>query len=795
MHQRNHQPAFRRRLLSHAIWMSLATVAAAPAHAQSAPTELGTVQAAAQGSTTTTHSSAQKQLTPRHVFRSAQSVVVVGHPQIKAAGPFAGSAQALAFVPGVQVTSFGSTGSSKSSISLNGFKQGWGGFSGAGGVDNGDVSVTFDGVPMVNASTGLWATSQIPQMSLISGIGVTYGPGDAADRWFNNLGGQLAFVPVQPSDKAGGSIGLSVGSNSARNLNYLFNTGKHDGWATVIAGGTGSSDSYRTASDGYNFPSQSYAFFLKTRKDFGHGDFSIGLYQARGTGQRPMAVPTTANPDVTLNGTPTTGLYSQQTSGFYSTVPGSVWRKNDSNRTRLIYGKLNVAIADNATLHDLLWYRQGNRWHDHYANYGLSSPANLYEHNNPSSSAYGDKLWTDIRLHRNLISVGGFVLKSTYNTRNAFYNPADLVGSATNVYGSESTPNAKYRSDYFDQTDLAIFAQDRIRALRNLDVTPGIRFIDYSTVYSPAGASDFPVSYLYNPSKDQGSLPGATASHHQFEPSISLNYRPLRWLATFANYAVAYKEPQVGGGGGLFQSTAPVYNLEKSTDWNVGFKMHIARAEYLRNFLLSVSYFHNHFSNQYITFTNPVTNAVSDANGDSTYKGFNISVADDVLYNLGVFANLNFEKADFNNYVTSGISYSNLPVSYVPNRTFNFGADYRIYSGGVLWNPALSYQYTGSQYVWSDAANNQSGGPTNTQMPAYGVWNLTLDATKPLHSEFFRKLHLQLGVLNATDKQYNSNEFVSWDGEWVGMGNNSNTFLMAIPGAPRSFYAGASVDF
>ena len=791
MHLRTHEPAFRRKLLSHAVWMAL--LAAPAAHA--APTELGSVQAGAQAGAAPASSSEQKKLSPRKVFHSGQSVVVLGHAQIKAAGPFGGAAQALDMAPGVQVTSFGATGATKSSISLNGFKQGWGGFSGAGGVDNGDVSVTFDGVPMVNPSSGLWATSQIPQMSLISGVGITYGPGDPAERWFNNLGGQLAFVPVQPSDKAGGSIGLSFGSDSARNLNYLLQTGKHDGWATVIAGGTGSADSYRTASDGYNFPSQSYAFFLKTRKDFGGGHFSVGIYQARGTGQRPMAVPTTANADVTLDGTPATGLYSQQTSGFYSTVPGSVWRKNDTNQTRLIYGKLDVAVADNATLHNLLWYRLGRRWHDHYANYGLGYPANLFEHNNPKTTGFGDKLWTDIKLHRNLISVGGFVSKSTYNTRNAFYNPTQLVGTSTTVYGSESTPNAKYRSDYFDQTDLAIFAQDRIRALANLDVTPGIRFIDFSTVYSPAGATDFPLSYQYNPGKDQGALPGATTGHHKFEPSISLNYRPLPWLATFANYAVAYKEPQVGGGGGLYQAMAPVYNLEKSTDWNVGFKMHIERARYLRNFLLSVSYYHNHFGNQFITFTNPVTQAVSTATGDSTYKGFNLSVADDLLYNLGVFANLNFQKADFNSYNTGSAVYNNLPVSYVPDRTLDLGVDYKAYAGGMLWNPALTYQYTGAQYMWSDAANNQNGGPTNQQMPAYGVWNLTLDATMPLHDTFLRKLHLQLGVLNATDKQYNSNEFVSWDGEWVGMGNNSNPLVLAIPGAPRTFYAGVSADF
>ncbi len=797
MYQKLYCTASHRKLLAQAL--ITAFFATTTVHAQS-PISLGTVQAGGQGVAPPGKSREEKKIEPKQVFKSGQSIKVISKAEIKAAGPFAGAAQALAFAPGVQVTSFGATGSTKSSISLNGLKQGWGGFSGASGVDNGDLSVTFDGVPMVNPSTGLWATSEIPQMSMISGIGVTYGPGDPEDRWYNNLGGQLAFVPVQPSDKAGGSIGMSFGSDSALNTNFLLNTGKYDGWSTVLAGGAGRADSYRTASDGFNSNSHNYAIFVKTRKQFDNGDFSIGLYQARSTGYRPMAVPTIPNPDVTITGTPGTPIYSQQTTGFYSTVPGYIWHKDDTNMTRLIYSKLNLALDSTTELHNLLWYRLGERVHKHYNNYTMN-PLNLslYEDNNPKTAGYGDKIWADLALPHNLVSVGGFFLKSTYNTRNAFYNPSLPVGTSTTVYGSPTVPNGNYRSNYFDQTDLAIFAQDKVSPTSNLDVTPGVRFIDFNTVYTPAGTTDFATAYALNPSGNQADPTtrpgGSTTTHTKVEPSISLNYRPLPWLATFANYGIAYKEPQVGGGGGLYQHILPVYDLEKSTDYNVGFKIHVARAPYLHNFLMSVSYFHNHFANQYITFTNPVTQAVSDANGDSTYKGFNITLADDVLYNVGVFANLNFEKADFNTYTTGGVTYANLPVSYVPNRTFNFGADYKVFRGGILWDPAVSYQYTGAQYIWSDAANNQSGGPTNQQMPGYGLWNLTLEATKPLHHSFFRKLNLQAGILNAADKKYNNNEFVSWDGEWVGMGNTQDQFVMATPGAPRTFFAGMSLDF
>ncbi len=779
---------FRPSLLAQAVFAALC--AAPLAHA--APTDLGSVQAGAQAAGDTHHAKSreEKRISNRHVFKSGQSVKVIGRTELQSVGAFGGAAQALALAPGVGVSGYGSTGSTKNQISINGIKQGWGGFTG-GQIDDGSISVTFDGVPMANPSTGLWQSDLVPQLGMMQGIGVTYGPGDPANRWFNNIGGQIDFVPVQPADHAGGSIGLSAGSDSARNLSYLFNTGSHDGWSTVLAGGTGSADSYRNAYDGFTSRGENYAFFLKSRKQFSNGNFAFGVYQARSTAFRPVAVPTTTQAGLTMDGTANTPLYSQQASGFYSVVPGSVWRKNDTNKTRLIYGKLNLNVDAGLTLHNMVWYQLEQRVHDHYANYGLGSPANLWEHNNPSTSGYGDKLWADIALPHNLVSVGGFLLKSSYNTRNAFYNPADPVGASTTVYGSQTTPNAKYRSNYFDQTDLAIFAQDKISPLPNLDVTPGIRFISDQTVYTPGAASDFPVSYQLNPGSNQGTQPGSTATHHKFEPSISANYRPTPWLATFANYAVAYKEPQVGGGGGLFQSTAPIYNLEKSTDYNIGFKIHVQRAQYLRDFLLSVSYYHLHFANQYIPLTDAQGNYIGDANGASTYKGFNIALADNVAYNLDVFANLNFEKAAFDQYVTGGVSYNGLPVSNVPEHTLSIGAKYRIYTGGALWVPAVSYQYTGAQYMWSDITSS----PTTQQMPGYGLWNLTLHGTVPLHQSMLHDLKFSFGILNALDKQYNTSEFISNNGDWFGYNGGNNAFTLAMPGAPRTFYAGVKADF
>lgn len=748
-------------------------------HHATSPVSVGEVSASAQGRSYLGSHQA-KGLTQAHNFTSGQSIKVLGKEQIAAAGPLGGSAQALSYAPGVGVTGFGSTGATKTSISINGIKQGWSGYT-SGQIDNGSLSVEFDGVPMVDPGTGLWQSSLVPQNSILQGIQITYGPGNPRDRWYNNIGGQIDLVPLQPTAGPGADISLTYGSYDSKDVSFDVRTGDIHGWSTILAAGIGSSNSYRESPNGFDNPSNSYAWFFKTRKTFSNGDFSLGAYLAKGAGFRPVPIPVEPIAGVTETGAPGSPLYSQPTSGFYSSLPNNVWNKLDTNQIWMIYSKLNVALDRYLGFHNMIWYRHGQRLHQHYNDYGLTNPANLYEYNNPHDDVYGDKLWFSVSLPYNELSVGGYFLHSRYNTRNSFYNPSDG--------GSIAIPNAKYRSDYFDQTFLAAFVQDRIHPTKNLDITPGVRFINLKTNYTPAGPADFPGAYATDPGHDQGQLPAASTQFSEVEPSVDLNWRALHWLAAFANYAQTYKEPQFGGGGGLFQSQAPIYNLEKGTDYNAGIKLHFVDLPYLHNFLATVSYYHLHYANQYIPLFNANGDFIGDANGDSLYHGFNIAVDDDLLYNLHVFANANFEQAHFNHYVTSGTSYEGLPVSNVPDQTFNIGASYRYFLAGILIEPRLWYQYVGAQALF----DSNTGTPSTTQMPSYGTLNLGIDSTIPMrgHSSL-RSIDVSFNVLNLTNKHYNEVEYISSGGL---LGGASQGQILALPGAPLTAYISISAHF
>jgi iron complex outermembrane recepter protein len=769
-----------------------------------------------------------KSLKQKAIYESSYGDKALDRQQLKSAGVVGGAAQALSFAPGINVSGYGQTGGTKASISVNGISQGWAGAS-PGVVDNGGIAISFDGIPMNNPITGLWETPQVPQTALLQGARVTYGPGDAENRWFDNIGGAVNFVPIQPADQAGGTVQLTGGSFSTENADLILQTGKIHGWETVIAGGGGRSNSFRTSPDGFDWPTRNYAGFFKTRKVFSAGNVSFGAYLGDGHGWRPTLIPTTAVAGVSVNGAGVPGAaFSEQTTGYYSAVNENVWRKDDFNRTWILYARQNFRLDERMTLHNQLWYRQGDRLHLHYNDYiGTPPPSNLYEWNDPKSHDYGDKLWSDIYLPYDQVSVGGYVIKSVYNTLQHFYNPADCytyTGAATltgygvtinpgNTFcGSTTFPDGGFRNNFWYVTHLAAFVQDAITPISSLTITPGIRAVTFDTDYYPDGAAESPYAELLGtyykltggtqevtPSlgdQDHGVLPAASTHFSKTEPSISVRYQPFHWTALYANWATSYRLPPVGGGGGLYQKQPAVGDLlEKGVEWQVGGKLFWPEVGEFSKVLINLNYYHLHFSNQYISScTTSSSNNCAFATGDSLYHGINLS-AEANLGALKMFTNLNVEKAYFANYSLSATqTYQGLPVSDVPKSTFNIGAywTHRL-PGGIALKPRAWYQFVGEQAMW----DNGAGAPSNQYLPSYGVLNMALAATLPSswYDSAVSSVKLKVEVMNVLDRQYNTFGYLAAGGGGDIYGSAAGGYVLAYPGAPRAVYGTVSVRF
>ncbi len=768
------------------------------------------------------------QPTQEDVFESDQQLRVLDRKQIETAGPVAGSAQIVALTPGANVTGYGNTGATKYTVGVNGVSQGWGGYGGYSG--GGALAITFDGVPVVDPATSLWQSPTIPEQFMVQNANVTYGPGDPASRWYNNVGGMVEFTPVQPTLKPHAEVSATYGSFGQKDLAFNLMSGVHHGWSEVLAVGLGQGNDFRSSPDGFNNPSKDMAYFGKVAKTFSNNSFEGGGYYAHSGGYRSQVIPVASNPLITFSGQPGAALYSQQDSGYYSTVPQSSYGKYDTNEMGLVYGRAHIQADPTLALDSLTWFMHIARTHARHIDvYSLG--AQEEEFNHPHTDTVGQKLLVTKRLPMNTLTFGGYYINAFYNSRNNFYNTANGGGLNTANIGG------KVRSSNFTQNDFALTAQDEFRVGTRLTLTPGVRYVGFSTGYSDVAPLDYalaggaafathcaatgtsfnpndPTQNINNPGgatisvKDQGSNCGGLENRSGVEPSVNATVRTFPWLQVYGGFMEALRAPQVGGGGGLFQSVDPAsYHLSRQTYTQGGFKIHNEGSGALRSMLITGAYYHQNWANQEID-TSLANGDTIAANGTSVYKGFNASFDDDPIARLHLFANMNVETATYTNYTTvpavgtttPAQNFNGLHVPYVPSSTVNAGAFYGFkVSHDLSINPMASFQYIGSQYIFNnngvDSVGNQFPQPSNQKMAGYGTLNLGVSAP-------YKFLEFKFNAQNLLNKKYLIYEYTSF-GSYFGTNPNGLTgqtgpvagYNMAYPGEPVSVYGGVTAHF
>lgn len=721
------------------------------------------------------------------VFLSDQTLRVIDRTQMDMLGPTAGAAQVLALAPGARVTGYGNTGATKYTLSINGINQGWGGYGGYSG--GAALGITFDGIPIVDPATGLWQSATIPQMQIIQDTVVSYGPGDPLHRWFTDVGGSVEFTPLQPGNQFHGDLMMTYGSYNQKNLQFDVSSPVYKGWSTILAGGGGMGDDFRNGPDNFGNPSKDLAIYDKTLKTFHQSSVDFGGYYAHSAGYRPQVIPTTSVPGITMDGTPATGLYAQQTSGFYSTLPYDSYNKYDVNAMGLFHARENIHISDETQIENLSWFTHIDRLHDRLADVYNPGPQ-LYEWNSPHTDTYGDEFNLTRSLPMNVIGLGGYFLHALYNTRNNFYNPADG--------GSFDTANigGKIRSGYFNQNDGAIALQDTIHPTSRLSIIPGVRYVLYSTSYYNNSLQDFnfapgvvlntqcPFTLVATPgnTKDQGASCANFQRREGFEPSINASYIALPWLSFYGGYQEMLRSPSLGGGGGLFQSVDPYsYHLSRVRYGQFGFKIHTEGTGLRNNLIYGANIFRETYSEQEIDIGLANGDTIA-ANGASRYQGLNYFADDDPAHNLHVFMNGNVEGAHYTNYVVGGLAYNGAPVPYVPSSTFNLGATYHFnLQQNVTIIPVAAFQYVGTQTIF----DNSLGAPSRQTMPSYGTVNLGVTAP-------FKHFDLMLNALNVLNKKYNEYLYISSGGYF---GTPTGGYQLAYPAAPFTVYGSVRFHF
>jgi hypothetical protein len=116
-----------------------------------------------------------------------------------------------------------------------------------------------------------------------------------------------------------------------------------------------------------------YAYYGKVVKVFSNGNIGLGAYIAHSQGYRPTFIPESpiypgnGNQGVTVNGYYPDGnsvpgpYFSQQTTGYYSSLAFDVWNKLARNHMYLIYSPINLKVSKSVSFHNLVWYREGGK--------------------------------------------------------------------------------------------------------------------------------------------------------------------------------------------------------------------------------------------------------------------------------------------------------------------------------------------------------------------------------------------------------------------------------------------------
>jgi iron complex outermembrane receptor protein len=761
--------------------------------------------------------SAPRRLAPSksELFHSSQTQVVLDRNIIKAQAPLAGSEQLLAAAPGVTQASYGSTGAAKAMISLRGFKQGWA--NQAGVVDNGLFGVTLNGVYLNNPQTGIWEPDEVPDLSIISGAAVTYGPGEPLTRTFDSMGGTVDYYTILPSAASTFHASATTGSYGGQGYHFDFGRALSQHWGILLAQGRTFTKGFRDViGSGSAAPGSTYGTFAEVQNTFSRGSMLLFGYSADGTEYRPNLVPVTplacSSPGAPgaacqtgqvvtvngfdLNGNPIAGqAYSQATSGFYSALPASVWQKTDTNATRLLGVDFTYRLAPGRFVTNQAWYRKGNRVHVKDFNFDQSQNTSRYENNNPYSTALGDTLAYHLVSGAHDYAAGFNLLYSHYETRNAFWcqnNPGPVpawCGGTGYTYG---TP-ANFRNNDFWMQDLAFFVQDDIHISDRAELIPGIRTVALNTSFVNNGFVAFPAcadpASICN-GNNHTHLGNSTTSYHELEPSVSFRYALAEHLAAYASYSRGIRNPQTSPGG-PYQNVSVQGLLPEATDDNeAGLKYYerlvgtnLDGSE--RENSVTAGVFNSTLQNQNIPITTGQGLVVSNASGTSRYTGLTLAFSADPARDLQLFGSYSITHAIFVNYVQpNGTSYSGLPVTQTPINTGNLGIVFDLPVAQKLVTARLWNQYVGPQPMWNNALGMPD--PTGRMIPPYDLVNGSLGFTL---KSMKMPIGFTLSATNLFNRQYNVFEYITSGAYFAGGPGQSYTYgagqLLADPGPPR----------
>ena len=723
---------------------------------------------------------ASKKVDSSNYAESAQSKLAVSSDQLKFMAPNVGAFQLAGRLPGVVVLgSNPNSGVGSNSLNINGFGVGTGP---TVNTHFNAIQVNFDGIPLSNplSGDGGFYSAEVPIAQLLSGVTVSYGPGNPDDRWQSSIGGTVNFIPVQPSSKPSVKVSTSYGSYGSQTELAIAKSGLFaNGWTAVAGFGHTSGE---VAGLEYNYPTQANVFYGKIEKLSNNGDrYSFGFYTSRAQYLSVPTIPLSPLGGYTVNGYNVPGApLSEQTSGFYSTKTPQQSYFQYSDNMWLLYGKQHWKLSEGESINNKVWFKHSHRVHiGHGTYYGDTSPT-MDEYYPPIFYTVGDRLGYTAKMSNNVIKLGGYLYYMNYKNPFILYNAPVLHESVGNFYYEADNDTSQLSEFIYGQDSISLFD-------RRLQITPGVAYAAYQTtdanLLPPTGSPLLPGKI--NGTYDSGVF----TSFGGFEPSLGVNFQALKHLYVYGYAARTNANPENESYGNeyTFYVDPQKIKLVNNTDFEIGIKYK------RKDIFASVNYFHDQVINMVegIYANGTALFPTGYKLGNALYQGVNFQISWTPVYWLNVYASANVQHPYYTKLETnSGGNFSGNILSGVPLRTFLVGLSYKKIVGSGVASVNLDDHYIGA----AGMANPITGDVTLRTNP-YNLVNLTLGYKTTIFDKYIPALKymgFQLGLYNLLDRKYNESESIGSGINEPGLPANA---VFGTQGAPRTIFGTVTMKF
>ncbi|HEY4443860.1 MAG TPA: TonB-dependent receptor [Steroidobacteraceae bacterium] len=660
---------------------------------------------------------------------------------------------------------------------------------------SGEFAETYDGIAL-NDVFNAAVTNQASNInnvlltpSNIDSVQIYRGINNPAVNSYNSLGGTIDYLPRQPTGQFGVEVEGSYGSFATSKVRAVVNFADFGGFKQVLSYERGTSNGWAASTKDRN-----NNFFYSANFSTDRGD-RLAAYVVYNTnsGYTPFNMPV---PLLQANGNyyqwPYSWTYEDNNDSnwlaildydlplsggieFRNKVFGGV---NDYRRTSYSNPLFQQSATQPYNLENTpsgfpfwLSYPNGPTY-DPAAVFGAVDAGTQYHFYGYKAWGIGDSPTLTLALPYNTVTFGGNYTYGSLHSREYWY-------------GSYDMPNTIGYNDAWDESDqrtlISVFAQDEIALFGgNLHVTPGVKYVHAKT-------SDHDSVGIYYP------LAGTVGdTEHFISPTFGLNYKISPVLAIYGAFGRNIKFPDITAYYGGFQTAADgTYSVVPVTvkpefvnDYELGLRY---RQD---NYSVTLNGYRENFTNTFINSVSSTTGLTSVSNGGSSrYEGVELQVtanlAKTAYGDFDGLLNYSHNKAVFNAKFTTYTGASVLagqPLAGVPRDLASAALNWHL----AGWRAAIAVRYVGLQYI--DQFN--AGTPTASTIGAHTIADLGLSKTFELDNAFggLRSVRLALNVDNLFDKYYFNEAYTDTD-------FNMNSFVRAVPGAPRAIIGTVDMRF